>query len=459
MLCTQGPRRVIHDDKEDVRGVDDGVVSILATGSYAPRELSFKRSTRLERVDQFSRLNPTNCTTHAKQSFINHAPILTQIDEARPTYVYPDDAGRFMTTAGMVSPEDRHFVVADSVHTIAQFRVMDFDYEDCQVVIEVPSQDVLDTVWSKSISLSHDIVGVDIWRLADDSEFVDPRTLSWKTRPRRVDQSPLVTLDIAIGASVVSQRFPCKQDAVIGLELTRQNGVPLIAYHAKIHVAVNRSRSTRCFHRDQRSHDAGISINALHIPAHTIAAIYLFASLLVLFSLYVLSSIADFLLPYLVDAPEPTVLVDLRRSKPVKFYIQNTARYDVDTPLGAEDFAGLFPSSGHAVRIPRPGKKGSEADTYTVALFHQLRCLEILRNDYYAMGQPNATSEFHRLHDHCIGYLRQSVLCLADTRLESVRSPLASTAVSFEGDYICRDWRKVYEAAENTASSERPLGR
>lgn len=96
---------------------------------------------------------------------------------------------------------------------------MDFDYEDCQVVIEVPSQDVLDTVWSKSISLSHDIVGVDIWRLADDSEFVDPRTLSWKTRPRRVDQSPLVTLDIAIGASVVSQRFPCKQDAVIGFEV------------------------------------------------------------------------------------------------------------------------------------------------------------------------------------------------------------------------------------------------
>lgn len=28
-------------------------------------------------------------------------------------------------------------------------------------------------------------------------------------------------------------------------QLTRQNGVPLIAYHAKIHVAVNRSRSTR----------------------------------------------------------------------------------------------------------------------------------------------------------------------------------------------------------------------
>ncbi|TCD67788.1 hypothetical protein EIP91_011916 [Steccherinum ochraceum] len=134
-------------------------------------------------------------------------------------------------------------------------------------------------------------------------------------------------------------------------------------------------------------------------------------------------------------------LLDLRRFAPIKFYIQNTVRYEAIGPEGAEDFAALLPASGHLVHLSGEDTNNGGTGTYTVAMFHQLRCLEILRNDYDSGNQSP-----YRLH--CINYLRQTVLCLADVRLESERSPRAPTRVSLESDYLCRDWRKLYEKAE-----------
>ena len=56
---------------------------------------------------------------------------------------------------------------------------------------------------------------------------------------------------------------------------------------------------------------------------------------------------------------------------------------------------------------------------------------------------PNAL-----LARHCMNYLRQMILCRADTRLEPVRSPIGHARTMSEVTHVCQDWSTVYEAAE-----------
>jgi hypothetical protein len=89
-------------------------------------------------------------------------------------------------------------------------------------------------------------------------------------------------------------------------------------------------------------------------------------------------------------------------------YIHDTVRYQLETDEAASEYARLLPPGGHTV-------EDQAGRVYTVAMFHQLRCLDILRETYVSR---NVTS----LTRHCLNYLRQSVLCLSDTRLESIKS-------------------------------------
>lgn len=89
---------------------------------------------------------------------------------------------------------------------------------------------------------------------------------------------------------------------------------------------------------------------------------------------------------------------------------ENTARYGL---TDADDWAALLPSGGHVIRT----WTDAHDDTHTVALFHQLKCLDIIRQEYLG-------AQLKPLGKHCLNYLRQSVLCLADTRLESTPEPL-----------------------------------
>ena len=108
--------------------------------------------------------------------------------------------------------------------------------------------------------------------------------------------------------------------------------------------------------------------------------------------------------------------------RPVKLHIENSVHYQLRTPLGAAEFAKLLPSNGHLVHLRNLEKNLDEEYPHTIAMFHQLRCLDIIRRDYVS-GIPEP------LREHCINYLRQSILCLADVRLESVRSLSAPTLV------------------------------
>ncbi|KAF9556154.1 hypothetical protein CPC08DRAFT_711400 [Agrocybe pediades] len=130
----------------------------------------------------------------------------------------------------------------------------------------------------------------------------------------------------------------------------------------------------------------------------------------------------------------------------VAMTITDTTHYDLNDE-GSVDFASLMPSGGHTVHIAAPGSEVPE--TFTVALFHQLKCLEIYHREYLKPVPRQVTAELRG----CLNYLRQSLLCHADTRLESIKNDEVKASKQY--DTVCRDWTQLYEAAEKNYAEYR----
>ncbi|KAF5353575.1 hypothetical protein D9757_013710 [Collybiopsis confluens] len=93
--------------------------------------------------------------------------------------------------------------------------------------------------------------------------------------------------------------------------------------------------------------------------------------------------------------------------------------------------------------VPQDGlfhlEKGGE--TLSIGMFHQLRCLNILRRRQ--LDPDGADEDVVR---HCLNYLRQAVLCRASPRVD----PLVGKG---KGYYVwtpreCVDWNPVYDTVE-----------
>jgi hypothetical protein len=74
-----------------------------------------------------------------------------------------------------------------------------------------------------------------------------------------------------------------------------------------------------------------------------------------------------------------------------------------------------------------------------VAMFHQMHCLQVLRNTI-VQGTPDHHAQ------HCRNLLRQTVLCASDTTLDALNS--ANGTDGLGSVYVCRDWETVYDFVE-----------
>ena len=124
-------------------------------------------------------------------------------------------------------------------------------------------------------------------------------------------------------------------------------------------------------------------------------------------------------------------------SEPVAMNIAGSPRYNIHSPDAAEEWRRLLPDGGHTVRI--------DGEIYTVTLFHQLKCLDLIREEYAAGHLPPASP----IVRHCMNYLRQTLLCHPNLSLEKGVSPLASVETRY--DVACRDWTQVYSTVEDLA--------
>ena len=107
--------------------------------------------------------------------------------------------------------------------------------------------------------------------------------------------------------------------------------------------------------------------------------------------------------------------------------------------IDQEGWNHMLPSGEHLIREESPD---GSVSTYTVSVFHQLQCLNIIRR--YRIGDPKFPSTSSPMVAHCLNYLRESVLCQMDMREEQIPDkPLINGF-----DRLCLDWEAVWKAAE-----------
>jgi len=127
----------------------------------------------------------------------------------------------------------------------------------------------------------------------------------------------------------------------------------------------------------------------------------------------------------------------------VALWIQATKHYQLTSHEGAMESDLLLPPSGHLVTLEGSAK----GENYTLGMFHQLRCIQLLRNDLRKFSKSRNVNS-------CLRYLWQSVLCSGNVQLEGVFVPRNMTTVApTPRDYRCKNWQKVFDAAERVRHS------
>ncbi|TAQ88147.1 hypothetical protein B7494_g3546 [Chlorociboria aeruginascens] len=97
-----------------------------------------------------------------------------------------------------------------------------------------------------------------------------------------------------------------------------------------------------------------------------------------------------------------------------------------------------------------------DSEEYGISVFHQLHCLGVLRYSWFAlMGDQDSSIErpLHHLAPaaaiHCFDFLRQALMCQADTTIEFAkyrgRDGVVRTAHGWGVEHKCKDWDSVWE--------------
>ncbi|KAJ7485123.1 hypothetical protein B0H11DRAFT_1722399 [Mycena galericulata] len=118
--------------------------------------------------------------------------------------------------------------------------------------------------------------------------------------------------------------------------------------------------------------------------------------------------------------------------------VEDTQNYQLTGADAGPQWASMIPKNGGIVHV------GPDRQPYMLSIFHQLKCLDILRR-MYAEEHGGGLDDVGR---HCLNYLRQTVLCRSDLRLESVQASDGLHVVDMWGDLTCTDWRQVYARVE-----------
>ncbi|KAJ7214265.1 hypothetical protein C8J57DRAFT_1096591 [Mycena rebaudengoi] len=120
--------------------------------------------------------------------------------------------------------------------------------------------------------------------------------------------------------------------------------------------------------------------------------------------------------------------------------VHNTQNYNLNGSQADAQWAALIPPSGGLIRL------GPQNELFMVSMYHQLKCLDIIRRDYVegSMGKVWVSPQTR----HCLNYIRQMVLCRGDKRLERVVDPFGEHAVQVRGKQTCRDWTMVYDRSQ-----------
>ncbi|KAF2731519.1 hypothetical protein EJ04DRAFT_442867 [Polyplosphaeria fusca] len=132
--------------------------------------------------------------------------------------------------------------------------------------------------------------------------------------------------------------------------------------------------------------------------------------------------------------------------------------YLPDQLVRDEDFPKLQkPSDSLRVTDPKTGEMGYRAG---LEVFHQLRCLNLVRMATYPEYFPKLSSDIKdgsgdvRIHlDDCIESLRMSLMCLSDVNVFTFhdKSGFKNPIPDYESHHVCRNFDDIKQWALNNA--------
>ncbi|KAI0056948.1 hypothetical protein BV25DRAFT_1842002 [Artomyces pyxidatus] len=125
----------------------------------------------------------------------------------------------------------------------------------------------------------------------------------------------------------------------------------------------------------------------------------------------------------------------------------DTFHYPIHGPDADAQWAAAMPGQGFVYL-------GEQHRQFSFSMFHQLRCVDILRNELARVTENDGdATPPTELSGHCLNYLRQMVLCRSDLALISV---LGKPEPELYPDTLqCADWRQVYAAVERNQEEHR----
>ena len=118
----------------------------------------------------------------------------------------------------------------------------------------------------------------------------------------------------------------------------------------------------------------------------------------------------------------------------VRMVMSHTTHYQLDTPEGIEEWKSNVPGDGLVYL-------GEDKQPFTIALMHQLRCLDIIRDELVRETDEDPSA----LARHCMNYIKQMIFCREDIQLERFWLPNKADHVFTDQVYECRDWQAVLE--------------
>jgi hypothetical protein len=114
-----------------------------------------------------------------------------------------------------------------------------------------------------------------------------------------------------------------------------------------------------------------------------------------------------------------------------------------------DDWLSLFPFGESGFVTLGPNRK-----RFAVGMYHQLHCLDVFRVSYAnakarAMVWPgNGTGYDHHI-EHCLVYMREMVLCHADSTLIPTMEGNSDSASSIGVTHRCQDWTQLRNWVED----------
>jgi Mycotoxin biosynthesis protein UstYa len=131
---------------------------------------------------------------------------------------------------------------------------------------------------------------------------------------------------------------------------------------------------------------------------------------------------------------------------PVLLDPQNSVNYQMNGSAAEAQWKALIPPGDGIVRL------GPDKKPFMLSTFHQLRCLDIIRESY-ARDMLQKRANPTPLTRHCMNYIRQMVLCRGDLKLERVVDPYGAHSVQIRDPKTCLDWRSLYSQVEANVAS------